>query len=187
MTRRFWVATACLIWAGTGAGLSQTGSRPPVASRPQIIGVETSKGSFAFETYPEDAPMTVTHVVELVKRGFYDGQRVHRAQAGFVVQWGDPQSRDPAREAVWGRGRGASSGTPIGAAEISKKLTHVRGMVGISHPGNPALADSQIYITLTERKELNGRYTIFGRVISGTDVPERLQKGDLIRRMFVQE
>ena len=190
MTRRAWLAVACVWVWGTGVGLIQTDSRPPVVAgppSPPVIVVETSKGTFAFETYPEEAPRTVTHVVDLVRRGFYDGQRIHRAQPGFVVQWGDPQSRDLTKESVWGRGRGAASGTPVGAAEISKKRTHLRGSVGISHPGNPALADSQIYVTLADRKDLNGRYAVFGRVTAGTDVPERLQKGDVIGRMFVRE
>src|SRR5690242_5111503 len=75
-----------------------------------IIVVQTPKGTFAFETYPAEAPKTVAHIVELVRRGFYDGQRVHRAVPGFVVQWGDPRSTDPAREAEWGHGPAASSG-----------------------------------------------------------------------------
>ena len=78
-----------------------------------VIVVETSKGAFAFETYPDEAPKTVAHIVDLVKRGFYDGQRVHRAVPGFVVQWGDPQSRDLSKEALWGRGPGAASGTAV--------------------------------------------------------------------------
>src|SRR5690348_5417888 len=64
----------------------------PVALRAQtgpVIVVETTKGAFAFETYDNEAPKTVAHVVQLVRQGFYDGQRVHRALAGFVVQWGD--------------------------------------------------------------------------------------------------
>jgi cyclophilin family peptidyl-prolyl cis-trans isomerase len=69
-----------------------------------VIVVDTSKGTFEFETYPADAPKTVAHVVALVKRGFYDGQRVHRELPGFLVQWGDPRSRDTAREDDLGRG-----------------------------------------------------------------------------------
>ena len=166
--------------------ISGTGLGPQAVAAPVIV-VETTKGTFAFETYPEDAPKTVKHIVDLVTRGFYDGQRIHRALPGFVAQWGDPQSRDLSKEAVWGRGRGAASGTPVGTAEISKKRTHTKGAVAMSHPGNPALADSQIFVTLADRKELNGRYGVFGRVISGADVPERLQKGDVIRRMYVRE
>jgi cyclophilin family peptidyl-prolyl cis-trans isomerase len=152
-----------------------------------VIVVETTKGTFAFETYPADAPRTVAHVVEIVKSGFYDGQRVHRALPGFLVQWGDPRSRDLSREAEWGRGPDASSGHPIGAAEIRRKRLHTRGAVAMSHQGNPALADSQMYVTLANRPDLNNRYTVFGHVIEGDDVPARLERGDLILKMSVKE
>jgi len=152
-----------------------------------VIVVETTKGAFAFETYQNEAPKTVAHVVQLVRRGFYDGQRVHRALPGFIVQWGDPRSRDVGTEADWGRGDAASSGTPIGAPEISKKRTHTKGAVAMAHPGDPAKADSQIYVTLADRPDLDGRYTVFGHIIAGADVPARLQRGDLITRIYVRE
>lgn len=152
-----------------------------------VIVVETSKGTFAFETYPAEAPRTVKHVTELVRSGFYDGQRFHRAVPGFAIQWGDPQSRDPSKAALWGRGSAAASGTSIGAAEIPKKRLHTKGAVAMAHPGNPADADSQIYVMLGSREELNGRYAVFGRVIAGLDVPDRIEKGDLVRRMYVKE
>jgi cyclophilin family peptidyl-prolyl cis-trans isomerase len=161
----------------------------PLTGQPPgpIIVVETSKGTFEFETYPADAPKTVSHVVALVKRGFYDGQRVHRALPGFLVQWGDPRSRDTAREDDWGRGPEASSGTAIGAAEISRKHLHGRGAVAMAHPGVPGEADSQIYVTLADRPGLNGKYTVFGQVIAGDEVPARLERGDVIRKMSVKE
>jgi cyclophilin family peptidyl-prolyl cis-trans isomerase len=160
---------------------------PLTAPAAPVIVVDTVKGTFAFETYPDEAPRTVAHVVDLVKRGFYDGQRIHRALPGFLVQWGDPRSRDPGAEAQWGRGPAASSGTPVGVAEITKKRVHTRGAVGIAHPGLPADADSQIYVTLADRPDLNGRYAVFGHVISGDDVVARLERGDQITRMFVRE
>ena len=70
----------------------------------------------------------------------------------------------------WGRGDFAGSGTPVGIAEISKKHLHVRGAVAMAHPGNPAEADAQFYITLTAQPKLDGKYAVFGRVISGMDV-----------------
>jgi cyclophilin family peptidyl-prolyl cis-trans isomerase len=152
-----------------------------------VIVVETSKGTFAIETFSREAPKTVAHVVALVRRGFYDGQRVHRAVPEFLVQWGDPRSRDTAREADWGRGPDASSGTAIGTAEISGKRLHVMGAVGVAHPGRPAAADSQLYVTLANRPDLNGYYTVFGQVIAGAEVPSRLERGDLITRMYVRE
>jgi peptidylprolyl isomerase len=129
----------------------------------------------------------VAHVVALIKRGFYDGQRVHRAVPEFLVQWGDPRSRDMGRAADWGRGPEASSGTSIGSAEISRKRLHSAGAVGIAHPGRPAEADSQMYVTLAARPDLDGYYTVFGQVIAGADVPGRLERGDLITRMSVRE
>ena len=152
-----------------------------------VIVVETTKGAFAFETYPNEAPKTVAHVLQLVRQGFYDGQRFHRALPGFVVQWGDPRSRDLSKDAEWGRGDAASSGTPIGAPELSKKRTHTKGAVAMAHPGDPSKADSQIYVTLADRPDLDGRYAVFGHLIAGADVPARLQRGDLITRMYVRQ
>jgi len=173
------LAAVCATIAAVASG--QGGAGGPV------IVVETSKGTFSFETYPNDAPNTVAHVVDLVRRGFYDGQRIHRASPGFVAQWGDPRSRDVSLQADWGTGDAASSGKPIGVAEMPRKRTHTKGAVAMAHAGNPALADSQIYVTLADRPDLNGRYTVFGHVVSGADVPERLQVGDVIRRMSVKE
>src|SRR6185312_16307485 len=105
-----------------------------------VFVVETTKGNFAFETYPNEAPKTVAHVEQLVRDSFYDGQRFHRAIPGFVLQSGDPPK-----------------------------------------------ADSQIYVTLADRPDLDGRYTVFGHLIAGFDIPARLQRGDLILRMYVRE
>ena len=152
-----------------------------------VIVVETGVGAFAFETFPNEAPKTVAHILGLVRSGFYDGQRFHRAIPGFIVQWGDPQTRNADKTADWGRGEAASSGKPIGISEINKRRLHVKGAVGVAHLGDPAKADSQIYVTLGARPDLNGRYTVFGRIIAGADVPERVQKGDVITRMYVRE
>jgi peptidyl-prolyl cis-trans isomerase B (cyclophilin B) len=153
---------------------------------PTVV-VETTKGTFSFETYPREAPLTVAHVLALVRRGFYDGQRIHRAVPGFLVQWGDPRSRDSERAEVWGRGPEASSGKPIGTSEISRKHPAVAGVVAMAHPGLPAAADSQMFITLSRRTELDGYYTVFGHVVVGADVPAALQRGDVVTRMYVKE
>jgi cyclophilin family peptidyl-prolyl cis-trans isomerase len=152
-----------------------------------VVVVETSAGAFAFETFPNEAPKTVAHILGLVRSGFYDGQRFHRAIPGFIVQWGDPQTRNADKAADWGRGEAASSGKPIGVAEMNRKRLHLKGAVGVSHLGDPARADSQIYVTLAARPDLNGKYTVFGRIIAGADVPERVQKGDVITRMYIRE
>jgi cyclophilin family peptidyl-prolyl cis-trans isomerase len=76
---------------------------------------------------------------------------------------------------------------PIGVSEIRKKHLNTRGAIGMAHQGNPALADSQIYVTLANRPDLNNRYTVFGHIVAGDDVPARLERGDLIRRMYLKE
>lgn len=155
------------------------------SAAPTVV-VDTSRGTFSFETFPNDAPLTVAHVVDLARRGFYDGQRVHRAIPGFVVQFGDPQTRDESMRASWGRGAAASSGHPIGAAEISRRRVHVRGAVAMAHMGDPAKADSQLYVALASRADLDGQYAVFGQVVDGIDVVDSLQVGDLITRVTVK-
>ena len=174
----------CALCVLCGFFLSSPASAQPAGP---VIVVETTKGTFEFETYPVEAPKTVAHIVDLVKRGFYDGQRIHRALPAFLVQWGDPRSRDLSREADWGRGAEASSGNPIGVSELRRKRLHTRGAVAMAHQGNPAQADSQIYVTLANRPDLNNRYTVFGHIIAGDEVPARLERGDQIRRMYVKE
>ena len=91
------------------------------------------------------------------------------------------------KQSDWGRGAAASSGAPIGIGEITKKRAHGKYAVGVAHAGNPALADSQIYVTLAERADLNGRYAVFGHILSGEDVADRIERGDVIRKMYVKE
>lgn len=153
---------------------------------PPVVVIDTTRGQIAFETYPDDAPKTVAHIVALVKRGFYDGQRFHRAIPGFLIQLGDPQTRELQKRADWGRGDAASSGSPLGVVETTKRRRHTKGAVGIAHHGDPKLADSQIYVTLADRPDLDGKYAVFGHVISGIDVLQKLQVGDEITRMTVR-
>jgi cyclophilin family peptidyl-prolyl cis-trans isomerase len=148
-----------------------------------VVVLETSKGVIEFETYPEEAPKTVERILALVKRGFYNGLRFHRAEPNFVVQVGDPQTRNMLLQDYWGRG---GSGKPIGVAEITKKRTHVRGAVGMGHSGSAKYADSQFYITLRSAPELNGKYTVFGRVITGLDVAAKLRRADMLKKAFVK-
>lgn len=153
------------------------------AAGPLIV-LDTVKGVIEFETYPDDAPKTVAHIVALVKRGFYNGLRFHRAEPNFVVQVGDPQSRNMTMIEWWGR---SGSGKPIGVAEISKKRTHVRGAVAMGHAGSAKDADSQFYITLRAAPELNGKHSVFGKVIRGLDVAAKLQKGDMLKKASLKE
>lgn len=172
------------------------GETPKPAAGPQaqkspgvgpVVVLETVKGTIEFETYPEDAPKTVARVLELVKKNFYNGQRFHRAEPNFVVQIGDPTSRDMSQEAWWGRSPRSGTGVPIGVSEITKKRRHVAGSVGMAHAGDPKMADSQFYIVIQPRPGLDGKYTVFGRVISGMDVVQKIKKTDVLKRAYVKQ
>jgi cyclophilin family peptidyl-prolyl cis-trans isomerase len=149
-----------------------------------IIVLETAKGVIEIETFPDEAPKTVAHVLALVKKGFYNGQRFHRAEVGFVIQIGDPQTRDMTKQASWGTG---NSGTPVGVAELSKKRRHIAGAVGMAHSGSAKDAASQFYIMLRAAPSLDGKYAIFGRVIKGLDVAGKIQKADVLKRASIRE
>jgi cyclophilin family peptidyl-prolyl cis-trans isomerase len=149
-----------------------------------ILVLETAKGTIEIETYPEEAPKTVARIVQLVKKNFYNGQRFHRDEPGFLVQIGDPVSRDVSRESWWGR---QGSGTAIGVAEITKKRKHVAGAVAMAHPGtDPATADSQFFILRRAAPDLDGHYTVFGHVLSGQDVVAKLKRGDVLKRAYLK-
>lgn len=162
-------------------------SATPAATSPgagAVIVVETVKGTFEIETYPNEAPQTVAHIIGLINKRFYNGLRVHRVVPGFVIQMGDPATRDMTKEAAWGSG---GSGTVIGVAEISKTRTHVKGAVAMAHAGDASKADSQFYVTLSPQARLDADYTVFGKVISGMDVVANIQVPDRIIRVTVRE
>lgn len=170
--------------AAANPATAKPAPKPPAAAgAAPVIVVETQRGTFEFETFPKEAPKTVAHIVALVKAKFYDGQRVHRVVDGFVIQFGDPYSRD-------GKGPVGSggSGKPIGVAEMSPAHPHKVGAVAMAHAGNAAQADSQMYIALSaERtKSLDGGYTVFGQVISGMDVVNNTKQNDLIKRVTIK-
>lgn len=185
------VALAAALVAGNAfaqAGAPAAPPTAPAAAAPApagpVVVVQTSRGVFEFETFPDTAPKTVAQITGLAKRGFYNGLVIHRVAPGFVVQFGDPQTKDPAKKAMWGSG---GSGKVIGVAEISKKHTHaLKGTVAMAHAGDPAKADSQLYITLRPTPNLDSGYTVFGQIISGMDIVEKTQQGDRILKVTVK-
>ncbi len=186
MTRTFGaLCTTLLLLTPFTDSYAQDAKTSPGAG--PIVVLETSKGTIEFETYPNEAPKTVAHILALVKRNFYNGIRVHRVVPNFVVQFGDPQTRDMTKKDMWGRGPGAGSGKPIGVAEMNPKRTHVLGAVAMAHAGDAAKADSQMYITLAPVHRLDKDYTVFGKVISGMDVVQKIQVGDMIKKAYVKD
>jgi cyclophilin family peptidyl-prolyl cis-trans isomerase len=165
------------------APAAQAAPAQPTPGAGPVIVVETTKGTFEFETYPNEAPRTVEHILALVKRNFYNGLRFHRVEPGFVIQVGDPNSRDYTKKDLWGTG---GSGKPVGLSELSRKHLHAKGAVAMAHSGNPAQADAQWYVTLNAVHRLDGKYVVFGQVINGLEVTTQIRVGDVIRKMYVK-
>jgi cyclophilin family peptidyl-prolyl cis-trans isomerase len=171
--------------AGAGQAAAQ---RRPAATGPVVV-FETVKGAFEVELFPNEAPKSVEHILALVKRNFYNGLRVHRLVSGFVVQFGDPQTRDMTKRPLWGNG---GSGREIGVLEVSPKRPHRLGAVALAREAaRTGSSDSQLYIALSGLDDsrianINGKYTVVGQVISGMDVVQKLQVPDVIRRATVR-
>jgi cyclophilin family peptidyl-prolyl cis-trans isomerase len=166
------IAFAALVVALTSGAAAQ--QKSPGAG--PVIVLETVKGTIEFETYPDEAPKTVARIVELVKKGFYNGQRFHRAD-DLAIQIGDPTTRDMTQMERWGR---QGSGQAIGIAEITKKRRNLTGAVGMGHAGDPAQADSQFYMLKRAVPSLDGKYTVFGHVLHGMDVMSKIRVGDVL-------
>jgi cyclophilin family peptidyl-prolyl cis-trans isomerase len=174
-----------LLIACAAAAMLSVAPQEKSAGAGPIVVLETTRGTIAFETYPEEAPKTVARITELVSKGFYNGLRFHRAEPGFLIQIGDPVSRDVSRMDWWGRG---SSGKPIGAFEATKKRRNVLGAVAMAYPGSDRLAaDSQFFILRRPAPEYDGKYTVFGKVLTGLDVVVKIQKGDVLKRAYLKD
>lgn len=186
MRRAGWAIVMGLAMALLAEGTGAQEPKPDAAAKPAgagpVLVVETMKGTIEIEMYPADAPKTVAQITALAKRNFYNGLRVHRVVPDFVVQFGDPLTRDMTKKAMWGTG---GSGRVIGAAET--KRTHRLGSVAMAHAGDPAKADSQLYILLrTAATALDGKYSVFGQVTSGMDIVQKIAVGDMITRVTVK-
>ena len=180
---RFRLVLALLIGM-TSAGVVVSGAQSkPAASAPPVIVLDTEKGMIEFETFPQDAPKSVAHLLALVRRGFYRGLRFHWVQPG-VIQIGDPLTRNMTKTADWGNG---DSGERVGVAEISKR-PFVRGSVGLFYKQGrkPEDSDSQFFILLADNPALNGKYIAIGRVTKGLDVAGKIQRADMLKLAYVK-
>ena len=136
----------------------------------QISGIISSNlGDIKLELYPEHAPKTVENFRELANRGFYDGLIFHRIVPNFVIQGGDPNTRDLSNRTRWGTG---GPGWNI-KAEFNKNK-HSRGTLSMARSQDPDSAGSQFFIVLKDSNFLDGQYTVFGRVISGMDIVDKI-------------
>jgi peptidyl-prolyl cis-trans isomerase B (cyclophilin B) len=148
----------------------------PVRNTGHYASLDTDRGIIVIEFYPAVAPKTVENFETLTKKGFYNGLTFHRVVPGFVVQGGDP--------------KGDGSGGPgyDVPAEISPAEKHLRGSVATARLGDAVNPDrkssgSQFYICLEPQPGLDGQYTVFGGVVEGMAVVDKVQVGDHIKKV----
>jgi peptidyl-prolyl cis-trans isomerase B (cyclophilin B) len=134
---------------------------------------DTDRGAVRAELYPEKAPLTVANFVNLAKRGFYDGLKFHRVIPDFMVQGGCPQ--------------GTGTGGPgyKFEDEANNGVRHDRGVLSMANAG-PNTNGSQFFITHVATPWLDGKHTVFGKVLEGMDVVDRIAQGDVIRSVKVE-
>jgi peptidylprolyl isomerase len=154
-----------LLLAALALGASlMTASPAPAADPANTLYMDLDAGRVVIEMRPDLAPKHVARIKELVRQGFYDGLTFHRVIAGFMAQTGDPK----------GDGTGGSGKKLI--AEFSAE-PFTRGTLGMARAADPDSADSQFFICLERAAHLDGKYTVWGRVVEGMEYVDRIKKG----------
>lgn len=152
----------------------------------ESVTFETNKGSFRAELYADDAPITVENFKKLIREGYYDGIVFHRVIPEFVVQGGDPLTKELALNHP--RVGSGGPGYTIKCETNDNPHKHEVGALSMAHAGRDT-GGSQFFIVLSEAntRHLNGVHTVFGRVVEGIDVVNKLQKGDRMDRVSVTD
>lgn len=135
----------------------------------EVAVIKTTEGEMVVEFWPDVAPKTVDNFKALAKKGFYDGTCFHRVIKGFMIQGGDPNTKDADKESQWGMG---GPGYQI-KAEFNDRH-HDRGVLSMARSTDPDSAGSQFFICHGTPRFLDRQYTAFGKLIKGDDVLEKI-------------
>lgn len=156
-------------------------SETPVVTHRAIL--KTSMGNIKIELYGLDAPKTVENFIKLSKSGYYNGVLIHRVAKNFLIQTGDGNTKSKSKKSEWGLGGKSSFGKEfndeINPQTPSYKIGYRYGVVAMANRG-PNTNTSQFFICLEEAINLEPRWTIFGKVIEGMDVVEKISKVDIV-------
>ncbi|HEX2969073.1 MAG TPA: peptidylprolyl isomerase [Bacteroidales bacterium] len=146
--------------------------------------IQTSKGNMKVSFYEKDAPKTVDNFISLAKKGFYDGLSFHRVIPNFVIQGGDPYSKDMSDPRVGTGGPGYTIDCELNGGN----QYHDKGVLSMAHAGRNT-GGSQFFIchNRTNTKHLDRQHTCFGKVVEGLDVIDKIRQGDQIEKIIVHE
>jgi peptidyl-prolyl cis-trans isomerase B (cyclophilin B) len=173
---KYYLPILTLMLAACGSNAADTPPPPaatmagkPAANTNEVAVIKTTEGDMVIEFWTDAAPKTIANFKKLAKSGFYDGTCFHRVIKGFMIQGGDPKTKDPAMENEWGTG---DPGYKIDA-EFNDH-SHVRGVISMARSADPNSAGSQFFICHGNPTFLDHQYTAFGKLIKGDDVLEKI-------------
>ena len=152
-----------------GAGLAQAADKAPGQAGQSKAVIKTKFGDMEVKLFPDKAPNHVQNFLKLAKSGFYDKTIFHRVIPGFMIQGGDPNTKDPNKPDTYGMG---------GPAERLKAefndVPHRRGILSMARTNDPNSAGSQFFIVVKDSNFLDGQYTVFGEVVKGIEVADKI-------------
>jgi len=171
MTLRHLICVAALALTAAFAQAQSAATNAPKTDAKEVAVIKTSAGEMVLEFWPDVAPKTVENFKTLAKKGFYDGTAFHRIIKGFMIQGGDPNTKDLTKSSEYGSG---GPGYQIKAEFNSRK--HEKGVISMARSRNPDSAGSQFFLCLSREgcAGLDGQYTAFGKLIKGEDVLVKL-------------
>ena len=158
-----------LVGAAAFAADEKKEEKTPMNSSNEVAVIKTSEGDMVVQFWTDAAPNTIENFKKLARQGFYDGTMFHRIVKEFMIQGGDPNSKDPAKENSYGQG---GPGYNI-KAEFNDH-SHDRGVISMARSSDPDSAGSQFFICLAPVHRLDHQYTTFGKLIKGEDVLEKI-------------
>jgi peptidyl-prolyl cis-trans isomerase B (cyclophilin B) len=158
------------VLAQTSAFAADATNQPAAkADDPEVAVIATSEGTMVVQFWTDAAPKTIANFKKLAKSGFYDGTYFHRVIRGFMIQGGDPLTKDASHEAAWGSG-----GPGYTIDDEFNDHSHARGVISMAHTGAPNSGGCQFFICHGDPTFLDHKYSTFGKLVTGDDVLEKI-------------
>jgi peptidyl-prolyl cis-trans isomerase B (cyclophilin B) len=166
---KFSIFAVALLLSAALFAAEENKDNPPMNASNEVAVIKTSQGDMVVQFWNDAAPKTIENFKKLARSGFYDGTIFHRIVKGFMIQGGDPNSKDPGKESSYGQG---GPGYKV-KAEFNDR-SHERGVISMARSSDPDSAGSQFFICLGSVPRLDHQYTTFGKLIKGDDVLEKI-------------
>jgi peptidyl-prolyl cis-trans isomerase B (cyclophilin B) len=168
--------TVVILTSAVFAADEKKEEKAPMNSSNEVAVIKTNEGDMVVQFWTDAAPNTVENFKKLARQGFYDGTIFHRIVKGFMIQGGDPNSKDPAKENTYGQG-----GPGYNLKAEFNDHSHDRGVISMARGPDPDSAGSQFFICLAPVHRLDHQYTTFGKLIKGQDVLEKIGEIEVTR------